>query len=132
MVLLNCCSKFLATAEPMHAALWVCRRFRLDAALRLRWSSMYLDRIAPVRCEEYITCARSHRTIPKGAALSIWTRAWLKVLQKMVRHKVRDQLESKFSLAIDCAQNCAPTLTLLCPIRCHDDSNVHLWWCRKY
>src|SRR5438477_324766 len=62
MALLSCCSKFSATAEPMHAAPWVCRRFRLDAALRLRWSSMYLDRIAVVRCEEYITCAMGHRT----------------------------------------------------------------------
>src|SRR5437868_8065917 len=62
MALLNCCSKFLATAQPMHAAPSVCRRFRLDAALRLRWSSMYLDRIVVVRCEEYITCAMSHRT----------------------------------------------------------------------
>src|SRR5438094_7329178 len=86
MALLNCCSKFLATAEPMHAAPWVCRRFRLDAALRLRWSSMYLDRIVVVRCEEYITCVRVIELVPKVAVLSIWTRAWLKVLQKMVRH----------------------------------------------
>src|SRR5437588_10279439 len=73
MALLNCYSKFLATAEPMHAAPWVCRRFRLDAALRLRWSSMYLDRIVVVRCEEYITCAMSHRTGTQVAVLSIWT-----------------------------------------------------------
>src|SRR6184192_1893302 len=84
MALLNCCSKFLATAEPMHAAPWVCCRFRLGAALRLRWSSMYLDRIVVVRCEEYITCAMSHRT---GTQSYGAFGAWLKVLQKMVRHK---------------------------------------------
>jgi enamine deaminase RidA (YjgF/YER057c/UK114 family) len=31
----------------------VCRRFRLDAALRLKWSLMYLDRMVRVRCKKH-------------------------------------------------------------------------------
>jgi hypothetical protein len=44
MALPNCSSKSLKSEEPMRAAPWACRRFRLVAALRSRWLWRHLYR----------------------------------------------------------------------------------------
>ena len=47
----NCSSKSLKSEEPMRAAPWACRRFRLVAALRSRWLWRHLYRKVNANCE---------------------------------------------------------------------------------
>src|SRR5438552_6597298 len=55
MALPNCSSKSLKSEEPMRAAPWGCRRFRLVAALRSRWLWRHLYRKVNANCEMHPT-----------------------------------------------------------------------------
>src|SRR6266550_8368119 len=68
MALPNCSSKSLKSEEPMRAAPWGCRRFRLVAALRSRWLWRHLYR----KVNATVKCTRLHemfgriRSLPGG------------------------------------------------------------------